>query len=75
MAATAYYTVAGITAAYGAAESHQAQKEQKSSAKKADRNALLAKQEEQKKQLARQQGQQAGGYGSTLGAGASSLGG
>lgn len=78
-------TTAGVIAAleiagaaggvYAAAEGVKASKAQKSEAKKSSARAMMAQQEEQKKALARQNAQQQGGYGSTLGAGSSSLGG
>lgn len=78
-------TTAGVIAAleiagaaggvYSAVEGANAARAQKSEAKKSASRSLLAQQEEQKKALARQNAQQQGGYGSTLGSGSSALGG
>jgi hypothetical protein len=64
-----------ITTTVGVVQSERAKKEQKEDVKDANQKALLSEREEKKKQLLRERGQNTGGYGSTLGAGASSLGG
>lgn len=54
-------------------QSYEAGKSQKKAAKKAEKSSILAQAEEKKKELARQNAQQAGGYRGTLGAGSSAL--
>lgn len=78
MAATTTGVIAAISAASAAAgayTSYKAGKDQKKEAKDAQKKALMTERREQQKAFSAQQSKAASGYGSTLGAGSSSLGG
>lgn len=75
MAVTTSAVIGAVSAAAGAVTSYQAGKKQKEDSKDAQGRAKAAEKREQLKAFGASQAKAASGYGSTLGAGSSSLGG